>query len=256
MMLDSEFEERVAAVHWMLGYAGDQRDVVGGKRVVEIGSGYGVGAIASIRNGAAQYLGIEPEPFGSGVIQRDGSDPGYRVCYERAAKTIDKRQILFLEGYADDWPGDGFDVCLIADVLEHVEEPALIAASAWRLLRPGGIVIASTCPLYFSAQGHHLFDLFADRPWGHLYEAFDRNDVIHDTSTYLISEFDSLNGVTHAELIDAFSSAGFVISNQRTLPHEGADFSKVRNLIKPEYLSRFSDEVFNQSVSQFVALKR
>jgi SAM-dependent methyltransferase len=214
-----------------------------------------VGAIACLRNGAAQYVGIDPEPFGTRVIQLDGTDPGYRACYERAARSIDKRRALFLEGFADDWPEGGFDICLISDVLEHVEEPSVIAASAFRLLRSGGQVIASTCPLYFSAHGHHLFDVLSGQPWGHLYTGFDRESVKHDTSTYLISEFESLNGVTHAELLGAFSSVGFSITKERTLPHEGVDFAAVRHRIEPELVARIPEEVFDQSVSQFVAVK-
>lgn len=255
-MIDSEFEDRVAAMNWMLTVAGEPREVVGGKRVVEIGSGFGAGAIACARNGAAQYLGIDPEPFGSAVIQLDGSDNAYRDCYERAATSVDRRRILFLQGMADDWPAGGFDVCLVADVLEHVDDPRIIAASAWRLLRPGGIAITSTCPLYFSAPGHHLPEVFKDRPWGHLYEDFSPDDLISRTSNYALSQFHSLNRTTHAELVDVFASVGFEISKQRVLPHhEGADFSKVRHLIKAEYLECFSDEVFEQSLSQLVVTK-
>lgn len=255
LMSDKEFGERVATMNWMLGFAGEPQAVVAGKRVVEIGSGFGAGAIACVKNGAAQYLGIEPDPFGTRVVQLGGPDPGYRSCYERAARGIDKRRALFLEGFADDWPGSGFDVCLIADVLEHVERPAAIAASAHRLLREGGIVIASTAPLYFSAPGHHLFDVLSAQPWGHLYDDFDRGAVKGQTSNYLMSEFENLNGITHAELLDAFSSNGFTIASERTLPHEGSNFATVRDRIKPEYIERFPEEVFDQCVSQFVAVK-
>ena len=217
--------------------------------------GFGAGAIACVGTGGTQYLGIEPDPFGTRVVQLGGPDPGYRACYERAARSIDKRRALFLEGFADDWPGSGFDVCLIADVLEHVERPAAIAASAHRLLREGGIVIASTAPLYFSAPGHHLFEVLSERPWGHLYDDFDRDAVKDRTSDYLMSEFDNLNGITHAELLAAFSSNGFMIASERTLPHEGSDFATVRDRIKPEYIERFPEEIFDQHVSQFVAVK-
>jgi SAM-dependent methyltransferase len=254
-MTDEEFEDRVAAVSWMLDFAKDQVEVVRDKRVVEIGSGFGVGAIACLRKGAAEYLGIEPQPFGAGVIQLDGADAGFRVCYETAAKSIDKRKVHFFEGFADDWPGGGFDVCLIADVLEHVHDPKMIAASAWRLLKAGGMVVASTSPLYFSAHGHHLFDVFADRPWAHLYKDFSRDAVARKTSPFLLSEFDSLNGVTHAELTAAFLTAGFKITKERTLPQENVDFEQVRQRIKPEYLERVDLDVFNQSVSQFIAVK-
>ena len=255
MLTEKEFEDRVAAVNWMLSFAGEPGEVVREKRVVEIGSGFGVGAIACLRHGATQYLGIEPEPFGTRVMQLEGADPGFRLCYERAVKSLDKRRALFLEGFADDWPGSDFDVCLIADVLEHVEEPTAIAASAHRLLRRGGIVIASTAPLYFSAKGHHLFDVLSDQDWAHLYEDFDLDAVKQQTSTYLMSEFESLNGVTHAELLEAFSSTGFEIASERTLPFEGADFSAVRHRIRRDYIARFPDEIFDQNVSQFVAIK-
>lgn len=255
LMSDQEFQDRVATMNWMLGFAGEPQEVVRDKRVVEIGSGFGAGAIACLGNGATQYLGIEPDPFGARATQLEGSDPGYRAAYERAAQGIDKRRALFLEGFADDWPGSGFDICLIADVLEHVERPSAIAASAHRLLRQGGIVISSTAPLYFSAPGHHLFDVLSERPWGHLYDDFDRDSVKDQTSNYLISEFDNLNGITHVELLEAFSSNGFDIASERTLPHEGSDFATVRGRIKPEYLERYPEAVFDQCVSQFVAVK-
>jgi SAM-dependent methyltransferase len=254
-MTQDEFEDRVAAINWMLSFAGEINDVVREKRIVEIGSGFGVGAIACLRHGARQYLGIEPEPFGARVIQLEGVNPDFRVCYENAAKNIDKRRALFLEGFADDWPGSDFDVCLIADVLEHVEQPSVIAASAHRLLRKGGIVIASTSPLYFSAHGHHLFDVLSEQPWGHLFKDFDRDAVAQQASSFLMSEFDNLNGVTHAELLEVFSASGFDISSERTLPYDGVDFSAVRHRIKDEHLLYNEDEIFDQCVSQFVAVK-
>jgi SAM-dependent methyltransferase len=44
-------------------------------------------------------------------------------------------------------PPDSFDVVLLTDVLEHIEDDAASARAALRLLRPGGIVVA-TVPAY------------------------------------------------------------------------------------------------------------
>lgn len=60
-----------------------------------------------------------------------------------------------------DLPSEAFDVVLMTDVLEHIEDDAGSAATALRLVRPGGIVVA-TVPanpwLYsqFDARLHHF----------------------------------------------------------------------------------------------------
>jgi 2-polyprenyl-3-methyl-5-hydroxy-6-metoxy-1,4-benzoquinol methylase len=60
-----------------------------------------------------------------------------------------------------DAPAASFDVMLLTDVLEHVEQDAESAVAALRLLRPGGIVVA-TVPAYQwlysprDAQHHHV----------------------------------------------------------------------------------------------------
>jgi 2-polyprenyl-3-methyl-5-hydroxy-6-metoxy-1,4-benzoquinol methylase len=55
-------------------------------------------------------------------------------------------------------PNERFDVVLLTDVLEHIEQDAASAATAMRLLRPGGIVVA-TVPayqwLYSPRDAHH-----------------------------------------------------------------------------------------------------
>lgn len=51
--------------------------------------------------------------------------------------------------------------------LEHIPQLARSLHEAARVLKPGGLFFASSEPLFFSAQGHHLFDIFP-LPWGHL----------------------------------------------------------------------------------------
>jgi SAM-dependent methyltransferase len=252
-MNDAEFEDRTKAIEWMASYVGP--DFFTGKRIVEIGSGFGCGAIAAIRNGASFYLGIEPEPFGSRLVQLEGRDPGYRLAYERAAISIDKSRIRFFEGFADEWPGADFDACIIADTMEHVGDPAAIARDAAGLLRPGGLLLASTAPLFYSATGHHLFDLFRSQPWAHLRTDFDASGLRQHESDYLVGEFETLNGVTHAELLTAFSDAGLEMVSERTLEEGNYRFSDYEHLIATEHKQRLPVEVFDECVSQILVRK-
>jgi SAM-dependent methyltransferase len=254
-MNDTEFEDRTKAIEWMASFVGPVGEVFAGKRVVEIGSGFGCGAIAAIRNGAASYLGIEPEPFGSRLVQLEGTDPGYRLAYERAAGSIDKSRARFFEGFANEWPTADFDLCLIADVMEHVGNPAAIARDAAGILKPGGVVLASTAPLYYSAPGHHLFDVFRDQPWAHLRSDFGTSGLRQLASEYLVGEFETLNRVTHAELLQAFADAGLELVSERTIPDENHRFRDYEHLISAEHKERVTAEVFDQCVSQILARK-
>lgn len=253
MMTLDEFEERVGAINWMLSFAGDPAGVVAGQRVVEIGSGFAVGAVACLRLGASHYVGIDPEPFGSRIIALTGQDPGFRACYEQATRDLDRRKVVLVEGYADDWPATGFDLCLIADVMEHVGDPMAVAQSAFRLLRPGGRCIVSTAPLFYSASGHHLFHELGNTPWGHLYPGFDVAST--GASPFFVAEYASLNRITHAEIVRVFRAQGFRIGKERVLRDAQQDFAAAKPRLCGSYLQGRDPDLFLQSVSQLVLVK-
>lgn len=92
-------------------------------------------------------------------------------------------------------PGDislepsSFDVVLLADVLEHVEQDAQSAQTAISLLRPNGILIA-TVPAYqwlYSARDrhHHHFRRYGKRQFQQLF-------AIDDVRIELLSFYNSL----------------------------------------------------------------
>jgi SAM-dependent methyltransferase len=74
-------------------------------------------------------------------------------------------------------PADSFDVVLLTDVLEHIENDAASARTALRLLRPGGFVVA-TVPAYqwlYSPRdaAHHHFRRYSRRRFRELWPTRD-----------------------------------------------------------------------------------
>ena len=41
-------------------------------------------------------------------------------------------------------PQENFDVCILADALEHVQNPLMVMQTVWRFLKPGGTVLVAT----------------------------------------------------------------------------------------------------------------
>ena len=69
--------------------------------------------------------------------------PGKRYlgCDMRPGRGVDRIEDAHALRFADDWAGS----VLILETLEHVEDPARAMAEIHRVLRPGGIVVASSC---------------------------------------------------------------------------------------------------------------
>jgi SAM-dependent methyltransferase len=106
-----------------------------------------------------------------------------------------------------DLPDASFDVVLLTDVLEHVEDDTRSAQTALRLLRPGGIIVA-TVPAYqwlYSEHDarHHHFRRYGKRQFRGLWSG---GDVL------LLSHYNAL----------LFPPAAAVRLANRWLPHRGA----------------------------------
>jgi SAM-dependent methyltransferase len=86
-------------------------------------------------------------------------------------------------------PQNSFDVVLLTDVLEHIEDDRASAQAALRLLKPGGIVVA-TVPAYqwlYSPRdaAHHHFRRYGRRQFRSLW-------AILGCRTLLVSHYNSL----------------------------------------------------------------
>lgn len=121
-----------------------------------------------------------------------------------------------------------YDVAVSWSVLEHVDRRFLgrqlqLIAEA---LRPGGACVFQVAPLFYSAEGHHLFGLLPD--WGHLYMMEQEIvEILSDraepgVADALLSMYRSLNRGTIEDFEAAFLSAGLeVVDRYETHRREG-----------------------------------
>src|SRR5262249_51797610 len=107
-----------------------ERHVRSGDRVLDLGSGSGILAIAAVKLGATRAVGIENDPEANPVARRNADRNGVRDAVE------------FLDGDAADLaPLLGPADLLLSNILRTVNTallPAIVSA-----LRPGGIAIFS-----------------------------------------------------------------------------------------------------------------
>lgn len=128
-------------------------------RICELGCGTG-GNLAGVAN-RHDVVGVECSPEGLAYARRQ---LGNRVRYGRLPDEIDLAP-------------ESFDVVLMTDVLEHIEDDAASAERALGLLRPGGIVVA-TVPAYqwlYSPRDahHHHYRRYSKRRFAALWRGPD-----------------------------------------------------------------------------------
>jgi 2-polyprenyl-3-methyl-5-hydroxy-6-metoxy-1,4-benzoquinol methylase len=124
-------------------------------KICELGCGTG-GNLEPIAD-RHDVVGVECSPEALALARKKLRD---RIRYGRLPHEIDV-------------PSQSFDVVLMTDVLEHIEDDAASADAALSLLRPGGIVVA-TVPAYqwlYSPRDahHHHFRRYGKRQFAVLW---------------------------------------------------------------------------------------
>jgi 2-polyprenyl-3-methyl-5-hydroxy-6-metoxy-1,4-benzoquinol methylase len=139
-------------------------------RICELGCGTGGNLIPLAQS--HDVVGVECSPEALNYARQE---LGSRAQFGRLPDEIDL-------------PSASFDVVLMTDVLEHIEDDASSARTALRLLRPGGVVVA-TVPAYqwlYSRRDahHHHFRRYGKRRFGALWSA-------QNAQTLLLSHYNS-----------------------------------------------------------------
>ena len=119
------------------------------KKLLEIGSGFGVNIAAWIKHFNVDGYGVEP-----------GSE-GFNDSYDASRKLldangIDSNRILDARGENLPFDDESFDIVYSANVLEHTDDPIRVLTEAVRILKKGGILYFEI-PNYLSYfEGHYM----------------------------------------------------------------------------------------------------
>jgi len=119
-----------------------------GKKVLEIGSGYGVNLIVWSKSFGIEGYGVEPEAQAFSASREIS-----RKLYE--INGLDPERISLGEGESLPFPDESFDIVYSTNVLEHVRDPEKVFSEGLRVLKKEG-VLQFVFPNYHSYfDGHY-----------------------------------------------------------------------------------------------------
>lgn len=120
-----------------------------GKKLLEIGSGYGTNLGTWIKKFDLDGYGTERDTEGFG-----SSFQASRELF--AANGLDPERIIRVSDDALPFPDASFEIVYCGNVLEHTEAPLTVLEEAIRVLRPGGILHLEV-PNYLACfEGHYM----------------------------------------------------------------------------------------------------
>lgn len=101
------------------------REFAGAHRILDLGCG--AGAFGRVRPSPdIEVYGVDADPLAVELASR----------FEVATRTDLETDVL-------PYPDESFDAVLAKDIFEHLREPGRAVREAYRVLRPGGVIVAS-----------------------------------------------------------------------------------------------------------------
>lgn len=118
---------------------------IAGSRIVEIGSAEGGNLCAMAERGAAELVGTDIAEVRLQSAARIATALGHDITYS----TND----IIYEEQPREWVGH-FDLALLRDVIEHLDDAETALRNIRKLLRPGGYLYVTFPPWYSPFGGH------------------------------------------------------------------------------------------------------
>ena len=120
-----------------------------GKRILEIGSGYGITLISWVKNFGLDVTGVEPEGEGFAETVKVSRE----LC---VLNGVDPGRIIVSEGESLPFPDAAFDIVYSSNTIEHCHDPVMFLTEAIRVLKPGGLLHVEVPNFTSYIEGHYL----------------------------------------------------------------------------------------------------
>lgn len=180
----------------------------------------------------------------------DGNEVvGLDISLERMAwrPRLDRPPLILLaSGLAVPCCDNSFDVVILSDVMEHVNEPSLMLYEVNRVLRPGGIAFFSFTP-YYGPRGGHVWN-YVPLPYIHfvLPDSVAKRLIkgMGDlgplaTSARLLTQYESLNRLRISEFLDYCSASNLGLLWEQVDTLCGWKLRRNSDLLAMEYIAVF-----------------
>lgn len=128
LKIDSFLRARYQLVLYLLKHAG----VNSSSTLLEVGCGDGALSGLIYKNFKCQVTGIDPSPDGIRICAEMFKAHGFQGTFQQS------------EGYRFNYPDAQFDLIVLADVIEHLQQPAQMLIEIRRVLKPEGKFIITT----------------------------------------------------------------------------------------------------------------
>lgn len=188
--------------------------------ILDFGCGEGITALGlALQHGPSRVVGVDVMPAPERCLPKARAELGLSSLPDNLELHRVKPGNLH-NAY------DRFDIIYSWSVFEHVDTRIIddVIELLYKSLKPGGVVFIQIAPLYYSAEGSHLYD-YIKEPWGHLLHPSNvyynklvtaENSGNEDVIKWLMSTYTTLNRITVSELERRLENKYFEIIRKHT----------------------------------------
>ncbi|MGC9964450.1 MAG: class I SAM-dependent methyltransferase [Syntrophobacteraceae bacterium] len=206
-------------------------------RVLDFGCGHGITALAMAMRFNARVLGVDIMPDPAECLPRAHAELGIGALPEN----LELRRIEPGEDFRE---GDQFDLIYSWSAFEHVSQDIFdrVLGQIKSRLSQNGCFFLQIAPLYYSAEGSHLFHRIPE-PWGHIlnqesiyFRKLSESCESDEEVAALWSCFQHLNRLTASDLAQRLHRHGFEIIREHKTQDQYHPHAGLETVIHPDVL--------------------